>query len=105
VDSHGVHVLEVVTNYVWAYAFSDGTVTIVHDQDHWRFYRPTDVPSGSAGLWLSDFQSYVSNMDCTDLDQGLLAPPQFTYLGGGGSDSDNNSLYDPNHGMDINSTC
>jgi hypothetical protein len=67
VDSHGVHVLEVVTNYVWAYAFSD--------------------------------------MDCTDLDQGLLAPPQFTYLGGGGSDSDSNSLYDPNHGMDINSTC
>jgi hypothetical protein len=105
VDSHSVHVLEVVTNYVWAYAFADGTVTIVHDQDRWRFYRPTDVPSGSSGLWLSDFQSYVSNMDCTDLDRGLLAPPQFTYIGGGGSGSDNNSLYDPNHSMDINSTC
>jgi hypothetical protein len=109
VDDNGIRAVQVATNFVWAYAFSEGDVSIVHDEDHWLFYRSGSVKPDEVGMWLEDYQSYASNIDCSAIARGRLAPP-LTFIGGdpngtGQSQGDDNSLYDPNHSMDINSTC
>jgi len=107
IDDEGRTVLEIVTNYVWAYAFDTGDVSLVHDEVHWRFYQDGDVMESGRGLWVFDYRGYVSNMDCDASQRGLLAPPR--RLSGGGvtsPDPENpDNYYDPNHTLEIADGC
>jgi hypothetical protein len=106
-DDQGVRYLEVVTNYVWVYAFADRAVSpaVVHDEVHWRVV-PKQVVRPDRGLWIASTSSYGSNMDCAQYRKGLLGPArELTSTRGGGSAEDPNQFYDPDHAMAIENTC
>jgi hypothetical protein len=107
VDYGGIRVVEVVTNYVWAYAFDNGEVTIVHDEHDWRFYRASDVRAADAGMWMFGSRGYLSGMDCSAMYRGRLAP--FRPMSGSGPaspDPENpDNYYDPNHSLDVGDGC
>ncbi|RZU74047.1 hypothetical protein EV384_2487 [Micromonospora kangleipakensis] len=109
-DSDGIRVLEVTTNFAWAYAFQstgaapgDGVV-VVHDTLLWHVPHPDDVESASVGLWLQDSDSYASNIDCAAFDKGLLDVGAPTY-GGPVATEDPDAMFDPNRSLDIPDTC
>ncbi|WP_446219091.1 hypothetical protein [Micromonospora sp. IBHARD004] len=109
---HGVRVLEVTTNFVWAYAFrparvvpGDGVV-VVHDTLVWELPYPGDVRSRADGLWLADMRSYGANVDCAAFDKGLLnigeaSDPEPVVT----TTADPDSLYDPDRSLDIPDSC
>ncbi|MBQ1042280.1 hypothetical protein KBX35_15460 [Micromonospora sp. C32] len=108
-DRDGIRILEVTTNFVWAYAFpttsptpGDGVV-VVHDTVKWSSPHPADVTAASAGLWIERADSYASNIDCAALDKGLLAlgKPSF----GGPADPDPDAVFDPDKTVDLPDTC
>ncbi|PTA46942.1 PepSY domain-containing protein [Micromonospora sp. RP3T] len=108
-DPHGIRILAVTTNFVWAYAFptastepGDGVV-VVHDTVVWSVPHPDDVRRGSLGLWLEKSDSYASNIDCAAWDKGLLAlgKPAF----GGPVDPDPDAVFDPDKTLDLPDTC
>jgi hypothetical protein len=105
-DEHRT-VLEIVTNYVWAYAFDTGHISLIHDEVHWRFYLDRDVLASSRGLWVFHYIGYWFNMDCDASHRGLLAPPR-PYSGGGATSPDpenQDNYYDPNHTLEIGRGC
>src|SRR3954454_5870908 len=62
-SDEGVRYLEVVTNYVWVYAFAEGTgPAIVHDEVRWRFMDRNAVRPSARGMWISGGESYASNI-------------------------------------------
>ncbi|MET7833915.1 hypothetical protein ABZS44_13980 [Micromonospora sediminicola] len=108
-DAGGIRVLEVTTNFVWAYPFltasmaaGDGVV-VVHDTVVWSVAHPDDVHRSSAGLWIDKADSYGSNIDCAAFDKGLLrlGTPSF----GGPADPDPDAVYDPDKTLDLPDTC
>ncbi|MFI2713268.1 hypothetical protein ACH495_24405 [Micromonospora sp. NPDC018662] len=108
-DAHGIRILEITTNFVWAYAFptastvpGDGVV-VVHDTVVWSVAHPDDVRGSSAGLWIEKADSYGSNIDCAAFDKGLLAlgKPSF----GGPTDPEPDAVYDPDKTVDLPDTC
>ncbi|MBF5029691.1 hypothetical protein IRY44_08055 [Micromonospora sp. ANENR4] len=108
-DSQGIRLLEVTTNFVWAYAFptastepGDGVV-VVHDTVVWSVAHPDDVDRSSAGLWIDKADSYASNIDCAAFDKGLLklGKPSF----GGPADPDPDAVFDPDKTVDLPDTC
>ncbi|PWU52900.1 hypothetical protein DLE60_26070 [Micromonospora globispora] len=111
-DDTGVRVLEVTTNFVWAYAFhgpgvapGDG-VAVVHDTLVWRVPHPADVRSSASGLWFGDMRAYGANVNCAAFDKGLLDVGEWsnqTPLATPAPDPD--SLYDPDHTLDVPDTC
>ncbi|MBQ1073748.1 hypothetical protein KBX06_11345 [Micromonospora sp. C31] len=109
-DSEGIRVLEVTTNFVWAYAFRTRDLTpgagvvVVHDTVRWHVPHPDDVEQGSVGLWLLEADSYASNMDCVSFDKGLLglgAPD----LGLPVETEDPDAMFDPDRSLDVEDTC
>ncbi len=108
-DNHNdLNVLQIITNYVWAYSFvgHDDNVVVLHDEIHWWFYRSADVDNVDLGAWPSTFQGYGQDIDCADFNQGLVAPPLSDQ--GSGPDlgaNDPNQFYDPDHSLDITNTC
>ncbi|MFI7221472.1 hypothetical protein [Micromonospora maritima] len=108
-DAGGIRVLEVTTNFVWAYPFltasvapGDGVV-VVHDTVVWSVAHPDDVKRSSAGLWIDKADSYGSNIDCAAFDKGLLrlGTPSL----GGPADPDPDAVFDPDKTLDLPETC
>jgi hypothetical protein len=105
-DEYDRPVLEIVTNFVWAYAFADGQVTLIHDQVHWRFSRAGDVLDIYLGPQPYMFRSYWLNIDCAAAVRGMLAPPTYASVSGGAQPTENpDNYYDPNHAMDVPGRC
>jgi hypothetical protein len=112
-DQGGRH-LEIVTNYVWVYPFDAPTAmddqrqVVVHDEIHWRFFRPGRVIRDDLGLWAGAYRSYAFKMDCALLDKGLIAPANPSVVGGGPAmapGDEGNRYYDPNHSLDVPNGC
>ncbi|MFG1888404.1 hypothetical protein ACGFIR_11115 [Micromonospora sp. NPDC049051] len=109
-DNEGIRVLEITTNFVWAYAFHtlDPTpgagVVVVHDTVVWHVPHPDDVASSGVGLWLMESESYASNMDCASFDKGLLALGTPSY-GLPVATEDPDAVFDPDRSLDITDTC
>jgi hypothetical protein len=109
-DDQGIRVIEVVTSFVWAYAFVppadlpgiDGIV-VVRDELVWQLPHEDDVTESSRGLWLWDGESYAWGIDCDAFDQSLLAPQSQLSSGFGGPDEDD--IYDPDRPLDYPDTC
>lgn len=107
VDDRQRTVLDIVTNYVWAYAFDTGQVSLIHDEVHWRFYQDRDVLASGRGLWVVTYKGYWFNMDCDASGRGLLAPPRSYAVGGAASPDPENpdNYYDPSHTLEIGPGC
>ncbi|GAA5181796.1 hypothetical protein GCM10023322_17290 [Rugosimonospora acidiphila] len=109
-NSNEVDEIQITTNYVWVYAFDapasqpGDNLVIVHDNVTWEVPSSAEVSSADRGLWLDQSESYVSNVDCNQFDQGLIAPGVPQPDTGGGSE-DPNSMFDPNRSLDIANTC
>jgi hypothetical protein len=111
VDEGGFNVIEVVTKFVWAYAFVlpsddpdlDGIV-VVRDELVWQVADPGEVNDSSQGLWLWDGEGYASGIDCEQFEQSLLAP-QTELSFGGGEGPDEGEVYDPEGSLDLPDTC
>ncbi|GAB3375994.1 hypothetical protein RMN56_04015 [Micromonospora halotolerans] len=108
-DAQGIRILEITSNFVWAYAFrtsgglpGDGVV-VVHDTVVWSVPHPGDVRSGSNGLWIEKSDSYGSNIDCAAFDKGLLDVGSPTF--GGPEDPDPDAVFDPDRTLDVPDTC
>jgi hypothetical protein len=111
VDEGGFNVIEVVTKFVWAYAFVppsnepelDGIV-VVRDELVWQVANPDEVRDTSRGLWLWDGEGYASGIDCEQFEQSLLAP-QTELSFGGGQGPDEGEVFDPEGSLDLPDTC
>lgn len=111
VDEGGFNVIEVVTQFVWAYAFVvpndnpdlDGIV-VVRDRLVWQVADPSEVSDTSQGLWLWDGEGYASGIDCEQFEQSLLAP-QSELSFGSGEGPDEGEVYDPEGSLDLPDTC
>ncbi|MFI2651904.1 hypothetical protein [Micromonospora fulviviridis] len=108
-DTQGIRILEITSNFVWAYAFrttgglpGDGVV-VVHDTVVWSVPHPADVRNGSNGLWIEKADSYGSNIDCAAFDKGLLDVGSPSY--GGPADPDPDAVFDPDRTLDVPDTC
>ncbi len=110
-DEDGFPVIEINTNFVWVYAFdrpasSPGdNLVVVHDELVWQVPQASKVAKSSRGLWLSDGQSYASNMDCSQFDKGLIAPGVQKLVTGKGDDEDPDSMFDPDRALDVGNNC
>jgi hypothetical protein len=110
-DEGGFNVIEVVTKFVWAYAFVvpndnpelDGVV-VVRDELVWQVADPSEVDESSQGLWLWDGQGYASGIDCEQFDQSLLAPQAELSVGSGEGPSEG-EVFDPEGSLDLPDTC
>jgi hypothetical protein len=111
-DSDGREVLEIITNYVVAYAFDrpdrgpGSRIALAHQQISWWVYHSNAVRTGDRGLWLNTFDGYQFNVDCVEFRKGLLAPD----LGRGGVSSSvspepDAGYYDPDHTLGIPESC
>jgi hypothetical protein len=106
----GLRVIEVVTNYVWVYAFTgelsepgDHLVSI-HDKITWLFPHPEDVIDEAVGMNLSEWEAFASNMDCDLFDQSLIGLGKPRYVVGGGQENPNDA-FDPNGSLNVTNTC
>jgi hypothetical protein len=103
----GLRMLEIVTNYVWAYGFDNGEISLVHDEIHWQFYRVGEVRDSNLGLWPGKSDAYEFNIDCAAVNRGFLAPPR----SGGPSvattpnPENPDNYYNPDHSLDIGDDC
>jgi hypothetical protein len=104
IDPTGRRVLQVDTNYVWAYAFDTGQVSAVHDMVVWWFFRSADVAASSRGPWVYSSQSYGVNVDCDRLNHARLAPA-VAASGAPGVGDDPYGYWDPDHPMDDPAPC
>ncbi|WP_236648434.1 hypothetical protein [Micromonospora sicca] len=108
-DAGGIRILEVTTNFVWAYAFrTSGTVpgdgvVVVHDTVVWSVPHPDDVDRSSNGLWIEEANLFASNIDCAAFDKGLL--DLGTPSVGGPDDPDPDAVFDPDKTLDLPDTC
>jgi hypothetical protein len=104
-SDEGVRYLEVVTNYVWVYAFAEGTgPAIVHDEVRWRFMDRNAVRPSARGMWISGGESYASNIDCSGLRTGVVGPPKRPAVGRS-TETDPDQYYQPDHTLAIENTC
>jgi hypothetical protein len=111
-NDNGVREIEIITNYVWVYAFDEpaaepgDNLVVIHDNVTWDVPSTKDVAKSDQGLWVDESESYGSNVDCDQFDKGLIAPgqPQMDFTGGDDSD-DPDSMFDPNRSLDISNTC
>ncbi|WP_203917344.1 hypothetical protein [Rugosimonospora africana] len=112
-NSNDVREIEIITNYVWVYAFDEpasepgDNLVVIHDTVTWDVPSTSDVEKSDQGLWVDESESYGSNVDCDEFDKGLIAPgqPQMDLGGGGSSTEDPDSMFDPDRSLDISNTC
>ncbi|MCW3844270.1 hypothetical protein ONA70_29695 [Micromonospora yasonensis] len=111
-DKDGIRVLEVITNFVWVYAFQttspnpDDGVVLVHDTVVWQVPHQNDVRANSNGLWLWEADAYVVNVDCAALDKGVLElEAGMPALSGPVDTEDPDAAYDPDHTLDVADPC
>lgn len=108
--------LVVHTNYVFAYPFKPLNMDTVTDAwqiiavqhfaaDYTVIGNTRKFRSSSQGLWLTHVQSYDYSMSCAQSDKGFLAPAFSDPSGAGGTRANPDTLYDPNHSLDIPDGC
>jgi hypothetical protein len=108
-DEDGIRVIEVVTRFVWAYAFvvpqgqDLNGVVVVRDELVWQVPHVEDVREESLGLWLWEGESYAWGIDCGPFEQSLLAPQTESRFGFGGPDDD--QVFDPEGSLEFEDTC
>jgi hypothetical protein len=109
-DSGGIRVVEVVTSFVWAYAFvvPDGDpeldgIVVVRDELVWHLPHEDDVIPEATGLWLWEGEAYAWGIDCDAFDQGFLAPQRELSVGFDGPEE--GEVFDSQGSLDIPSTC
>jgi hypothetical protein len=98
--------VEVVTNFVWVYAFAAPglPIVVVHDEVTWRVFDVEKVFPDQRGLWLIDSNAYMSNVDCSLAVKAFLAPAQAPVVHPSG-ERDPDTLYDPARSLDVAKTC
>jgi hypothetical protein len=113
-DDQANREIEIVTNYVWVYAFAQPAVfpgdnlVVVHDTVTWDVFNSKEVVAEDKGLWISESQSYGSNVDCAAFGSGLIAPGRPDQAGkpaGAGPSDGPDSMFDPNRSLNIGNTC
>ncbi|NUT35948.1 MAG: hypothetical protein HOV79_23075 [Hamadaea sp.] len=103
--------LEVITNYVWVYAFdvpADWTgsrTVVVHGEEHWFFVR-----SGTTlRMYLEDTKGYWGSMDCDASRKALTAPwrggPAEVVPSSTPDDEPQEAYYQPDHALEIAGSC
>lgn len=106
-----IRVLEVITKFVWVYAFTGELkrpgdhLVVVRDEVHWVFPVDADVEKSSRGMWINEATGYASNIDCDLLDQGLLALGKPRTVVGAQPTEDEDAVFDPNGSLDLPTTC
>lgn len=77
-------VLEVVTDFVWVYAFqppdaarAGATIVVVRDALTWQMLQAEAFLEPSQGLWLSDGDSGAWGVDCDAYREGLIRPGDY----------------------------
>jgi hypothetical protein len=102
----GRAVLQVVTNYVWAYAFDGDAVVVVHDELRWNFLPTAEVRDTTRGPWPGGIAGYLVGMDCAAAEHGFLAPPSSPGVRTSVAPTERpGSLYEPDHSLAITDTC
>ncbi|MEV0004515.1 hypothetical protein AB0H28_19845 [Micromonospora sp. NPDC050980] len=110
-DPHGIRILEITSNFVWAYAFRTESavpaadVVVVHDTVVWSVPHPDDVRPNSTGLWIRKADSYALNIDCAAWDKGLLGLGRPSFGGPAEPDPDPDAVFDPDKTLDLPDTC
>jgi hypothetical protein len=109
-DEAGIRVIEVVTRFLWAYAFAvpdDATdrsgVVVVRDELVWQVAHRDDVADSSLGLWLWDGSVRAWGLDCTAYDESLLRPQ--TGSGPSGQLDDPSEIFDPSSLVEVPPPC
>ncbi|MGW0217475.1 hypothetical protein ACWDXH_24090 [Micromonospora chokoriensis] len=79
IEENGVRVLEVSTEFVWAYPFdvdlrapAGASVVALRDRVVWQVPHPDDVPASARGLWITSAEAVTWNADCAQLRDGWV---------------------------------
>jgi hypothetical protein len=109
VDWRGTPALSVVTNYVWAYAFTEPKgVVVVHSETHWLFPLANDLRPSSRGMYLGPTSGYWHGMDCAAAAKGLTLPAPEIDQAANPHFSDGDPLdayFDPTRPLRVESGC
>ncbi|MBM7493069.1 hypothetical protein JOD64_004291 [Micromonospora luteifusca] len=77
--ANGIRVLEVSTEFVWAYPFdvdlrapAGASVVALRDRVVWQVPHPDDVPASARGLWITSADAVTWNADCDALRDGWV---------------------------------
>ncbi|MEU1360987.1 hypothetical protein ABZ356_14230 [Micromonospora zamorensis] len=77
--ANGIRVLEVSTEFVWAYPFdvdlrapAGASVVALRDRVMWQVPHPDDVPASARGLWITSAEAVTWNADCAALRDGWV---------------------------------
>lgn len=108
-----VDALEVVTNYVWVYAFAvpaDWTgrnIVVVHGEEHWMFPKPASVTPDERGMNLVTYNGYWDLMDCAASRAGLTAPfgSDVEAAPDSSADEPESAYFRPDHPLDVENGC
>jgi hypothetical protein len=78
-EESGIRVLEVSTEFVWAYPFdvdvrapAGAGVVALRDRVVWQVPHPDDVPASARGLWIASAKVVTWNADCAKLRAGWV---------------------------------
>ncbi|MFI6233115.1 hypothetical protein ACIBD9_06105 [Micromonospora sp. NPDC050784] len=76
---NGIRLLEVSTEFVWAYPFkvdlrapAGASVVALRDRVVWQVPHPGDVQASSTGLWIGSAEAITWNADCGQLREGWV---------------------------------
>jgi hypothetical protein len=109
VDWRGTPALQVVTNYVWAYAFKiPQGVVVVHSETSWMFPLSSDLRPTSQGMYLGKTTGYWHGMDCAAAAHGFTAPAPKDDKARNPAASDTDPLdayFDPTRSVRVDSAC
>ena len=109
VDWNGIPALDVISNYVFAYAFGKPSgVVVIHSETHWMFPLSTTLRPSSRGMYLGRTSGYWHGMDCTAAAHGFTAPapPVDAAANPGYSDKDPlDAYFDPTRSVRVDSGC
>ncbi|TNH24229.1 hypothetical protein FHG89_25260 [Micromonospora orduensis] len=78
-EENGVRLLEVTTEFVWAYPFdvnlqapAGAGLVAIRDRVVWQVPHPDDVQASSRGLWIGSAEAVTWNADCGQLRDGWV---------------------------------
>ncbi|MFI6068045.1 hypothetical protein ACIA47_22650 [Micromonospora sp. NPDC051227] len=78
-EEKGIRLLEVSTEFVWAYPFdvdlrapAGAGLVAVRDRVVWQVPHPDDVQTSSRGLWIGSAEAVTWNADCAQLRDGWV---------------------------------
>jgi len=78
-EENGIRLLEVSTEFVWAYPFdvdlrapAGASLVALRDRVVWQVPHPDDVPVSARGLWITSAEAVTWNADCAQLRAGWV---------------------------------